>query len=55
MTSKHRILILSVLTSLALAATISAAMQLLLQEGNVQGKPILNQGQLTAFSNDKPF
>jgi hypothetical protein len=55
MTSKHRILILSVLTSLAVAATISATTQLLLQEANAQGKPTLMQGQLTAASNGKPF
>jgi hypothetical protein len=55
MTSKHRILILSVLTSLAVAATISATTQLLLQEANAQGKSTLMQGQLTAASNGKPF
>ena len=55
MTSKHRILILSVLTSLAVSATISATTQLQLQEANAQGKSTLMQGQLTAASNGKPF
>jgi hypothetical protein len=57
MTSKHKILVPSIVTALAIAATIvgTTTLQLLPHEAKAQGKATLLAGQLTAASNGKPF
>ena len=57
MASKHRILVPSIITALAIAATIvgTTTLQLLPHEAKAQGKATLLAGQLTAASNGKPF
>ena len=57
MTSKHRVLVPSIITSLIIAATIvgTTTSQFLPHEAKAQGNPTLMTGQLTAASNGKPF